>query len=379
MSRTRLYNSKHAMKRRQGGILAFVAVLLPAILLLMAFAINLGWMDLVRTRTIIAADAATRAAGRTFALTGDLNEVRKKSREIAQLNTIAGKEIFIADSDFVLGRSSRSSISGRYQFSPGGSSPNAVRVRIKRTSLSGNGSVDFLLPKTFDAREFEFERSAVSTRVDVDIAFVVDRSGSMIYAANEKATGFPPLADPSWRVGEPAPPKSRWRDLGEATNQFIEEIEDSALDERVSLVTYGDNATLDRTMTNNYSSIQSGVARYTNNYPTGATNIGAGLEFGVESLGRTGARDSASKVVILMTDGRLNAPAGAPNPVNVAKKANEKGVLVFTVTFADEADQALMRSVATAGGGHHFHASTGSNLTAILKTIVRILPTVLTE
>lgn len=379
MIRPSLRNTKYALKRRQGGMLVFVAILLPAILILMAFAINIGWMDLVRTRTIIAADASTRAAGRMFAITGDLEQAKAKSREIAQLNTIAGKAISISDSDFVLGRSSRVSSTGRYQFTPGGSNPNAMRVRIKRTNSSSNGGVGFLLPRTFDAEEFEFEKSAVSTRVDVDISFVVDRSGSMIYAANEKATGFPPNANPSWKVNDAAPPKSRWRDLAEATNHFITEIEDSALDERVSLVTYGDNAALDRAMTDIYSSIQSGVAKYTNSFPTGATNIGAGLEMGINSLGGGGARTSASKIVILMTDGKLNAPAGAPNPVTVAKKAAEKGILIFTVTFADEADQALMQSVATAGGGQHFHASTGTNLTAILKTIVRILPTVLTE
>jgi Ca-activated chloride channel family protein len=379
MNRPRLHKSRHSLRSRQGGMLVFVAILLPAILVLMAFAINLGWMDLVRTRTIIAADASTRAAGRMFAITGDLTQAKQKSREIAELNTIAGKEISISDSDFVLGRSSRVSTTGRYQFTAGGSNPNAMRVRIKRTNLSGNGAVDFLLPKTFDAEEFEFEKSAVSTRVDVDISFVVDRSGSMIYAANEKATGFPPAADPSWTVGAPAPPKSRWRDLADATNSFIKEIEDSALDERVSLVTYSDNAVLDRNLTASYPTIQTGVAKYTISFPTGATNIGAGLEVGVISLGSTGARDSASKVVILMTDGKLNAPPGAPNPITVAKKAAEKGVLIFTVTFADEADQVLMKSVATAGGGQHFHASTGANLTAILQTIARILPTVLTE
>jgi Mg-chelatase subunit ChlD len=374
-----LRNAKYASKRRQGGILVFFAILLPAILILMAFVINIGWMDLVRTRTIIAADASTRAAGRMYAITGDLNQAKTKAREIAKLNTIAGKEISISDSDFVLGRSSRISSTGRYQFTPGGSNPNALRVRLKRTNSSDNGGVGFLLPKTFDAEEFEFERSAVSTRVDVDISFVVDRSGSMIYAANEKATGFPPLADPSWTVGKPAPPKSRWRDLAHATDDFISEIEDSALDERVSLVTYGDNATLDRPMTDNYAAIKSGIAKYTMSFPTGATNIGAGLELGLSSLNGGMARNSASKIVILMTDGKLNAPAGAPNPVTVAKKAAEKGVLIFTITFADEADQGLMKNVASAGGGLHFHASTGTNLTAILKTIVRILPTVLTE
>lgn len=379
MIRSSLRKTKYALNHRQGGILVFVAVLLPAILILIAFAINIGWMNLVRTRTMIAADASTRAAGRMFAITGDLNQAKEKSREIAKLNTIAGKNISISESDFVLGRSTRVSTTGRYQFTAGGSNPNALGVRIKRTDASDNGGVGFLLAKTFDAKQFEFEKFAVSTRVDVDISFVVDRSGSMIYASNEKATGFPPLANPTWKPNDPAPPKSRWLDLADATNNFISEIVDSALDERVSLVTYGDNATLDQSMTASYSLIKTGVHKYTTKFSPAATNIGAGLDLGVTSLGGGAARASASKIVILMTDGKLNAPKGAPDPVTVAKKAAEKGILIFTVTFADEADQALMKSVALAGGGKHFHASTGSNLSVILQTIVRILPTVLTE
>jgi hypothetical protein len=80
-----------------------------------------------------------------------------------------------------------------------------------------------------------------------------------------------------------------------------------------------------------------------------------------------------------MTDGKLNAPTGAPLPLDVAKSASEKGVVIFTVTFADEADQALMKNVASVGGGQHFHASTGASLKTVLLDIVRMLPTVLTE
>lgn len=81
---------KNSCARRQGGILVFVAIMLPVLLILIAFTINLSWIDLCRTRTMIAADAATRAAGRTFALTGDRAQTMSKAREIAKLNTIAG-------------------------------------------------------------------------------------------------------------------------------------------------------------------------------------------------------------------------------------------------------------------------------------------------
>ena len=80
-----------------------------------------------------------------------------------------------------------------------------------------------------------------------------------------------------------------------------------------------------------------------------------------------------------MTDGKLNAPSGAPKPLDVAKEASEKGVVIFTITFADEADKKLMQDVAKIGGGQHFHATDGADLSAVLSSIARMLPSVLTE
>jgi hypothetical protein len=201
----------------------------------------------------------------------------------------------------------------------------------------------------------------------------------MIYASNEAATGFPPKSNLTWKPGDPAPPKSRWLDLAAGADAFLKEMELSALDEYVSLVTYASDVTLDHSVSNSYSKVNDGIGKYTNKFPTGATNIGGGLQSGLTSLGTGAARASASKVIILMTDGKLNAPTGAPLPLDVAKSASEKGVVIFTVTFADEADQALMKNVASVGGGQHFHASTGASLKTVLLDIVRMLPTVLTE
>jgi Mg-chelatase subunit ChlD len=364
--------------KRQGAILVFVAILLPVLFILMAFAINLSWINLCRTRSIIAADAATRAAGRIFAITGDPAQAREKAREIAQLNSIAGKGIKLSDTDFTFGQSQRTNYNSRYKFVENASPPNAMRVSIKRTSSSNDG-IGLLFAKTFDICEFQYEKSSITTRVDVDIALVLDRSGSMIYASDEIATGYPPKANPNWKVGDPAPTSSRWLDLEAGAETFIREMERSALEEFASLVTYSSNATLDQEPSKSYNQVRSGIKKYTNSFPPGATNIGEGLRLGFESLGRPSARPSASKVIILMTDGKLNAPNGAPKPLDVAKAAADKGVVIFTITFAEEADKKLMQDVAKIGGGQHFHASNGASLSNVLSTIARMLPSVLTE
>jgi hypothetical protein len=51
-------------------------------------------------RVFIAADAATRAAGRTYSLTGNLVEAKAKANTSASMNLVAGKAMTLVDSDF---------------------------------------------------------------------------------------------------------------------------------------------------------------------------------------------------------------------------------------------------------------------------------------
>ena len=367
-------------KNRLGAIVALVAFILPVLLILAAFAVNMAWIDLSRTQAFIAADAATRAAGRTYSLTGDLAQAKAKANTAASMNLVAGKAMTLVDSDFTLGTSTRSSTLNRYSFTAGGSQPNALKVRIQRTASSTNGAIPYLLPGILGPAGYEVSRTSVSTRVEVDLAFVVDRSGSMAYASDEKAV-YPPLpmaAPTGWFFGNAAPTPSRWRDLAYAANYFITEMESSVLSEKVALVTYGDGASTDRAMTSDYNSIRSGISYYTNSFPSGRTNIGDGLAAGVNALAGSGARNYASKVIILMTDG-IRTPGLGADPVTVASNAASQGIIVFTVTFSTEADQTGMKAVAAAGSGQHFHANNAASLASVLQTIVRILPTVITE
>jgi Mg-chelatase subunit ChlD len=165
-------------------------------------------------------------------------------------------------------------------------------------------------------------------------------------------------------------------DLDQAARAFLTELSTSPVNEQVALVTYGSSARIDRAMTGNYSQIQSGMDFYTNAFPSGATNIGDGLNRGASAL--AGGRRFASKVIVLMTDGR-RTPGLGPNPVSVANNLARQGVIIFTVTFSDEAEQTEMRNVANAGMGKHFHAIDAASLTTVFETIARTIPTILTQ
>lgn len=361
--------------RRRGAVVPLVCLLMPVLIILAAFSINFAHMELVRTQAQIASDAAVRAAGRTYALTGDLNAAKAIARNLAQRNSMNRRPINLPDSAFTLGASTRTFTAERFSFKPmnelpAGTKPNSLRIDVR------DDDQRHLFPNLGGQKTFSFNRTAVSTQVEVDIALVLDRSGSMAYAADETASGWflPKAAPPGWNFGQYAPPRSRWLDLVAASNGFLSYLEESFVDENVSLATYSSAATIDRGMTKNYQSIRDGINTYTQNFPSGSTNIGDGISKGGALLA-TG-RTFASKVMVVMTDGIRTA---GPDPVPVATTLGRQGVIIYTVTFSNEADRSLMGRVANAGSGKHFHASTGSNLQTVFENIARSIPTIITQ
>jgi secreted protein with Ig-like and vWFA domain len=115
---------------------------------------------------------------------------------------------------------------------------------------------------------------------------------------------------------------------------------------------------------------------YTNNCQSGPTNIGGGLRDAGNALVHSNARPWAVKVIVLMTDGIENR---GPDSVSEAHRLAAEGIMIFTVTFAQEANQARMRQVAGAGGGNHYHANDAASLSQVFRDIARRMPTLVTR
>jgi secreted protein with Ig-like and vWFA domain len=111
-------------------------------------------------------------------------------------------------------------------------------------------------------------------------------------------------------------------------------------------------------------------------FNAGGTNIGGGISTGMSTLASTGARPWAVRVIILLTDGINN---WGPDPRTEASSAASQGVMIYTISFADEADQALMQDIANIGYGRHYHAQNSADLTNAFRDIARHLPMLLTK
>lgn len=348
-------------------------------LILSAIAINFAYVDLCQTELYTATDAASRACGREFTVARSQSLAIARGKQVAELNKVAGNGLSLANSDFVFGQSVRANLNSRYAFNSSSTKKNSVQVTAHRQTGSLDGAVSLFMPNLLGRSTVDISQTAISTAIEVDIALILDRSGSMAYAVDEAANALVPpySAPPGWVFCDPAPPICRWRNLETAVSVFLNEMTLSPLDELVSLSTYNHLAVTDISLTSDYALIAAGLTPYTNSFCVGATNIGGGINEGIGALTSSpAARQHAAKVIVLMTDGIHNT---GTYPIDPAYYAASQGITVFTITFANEADIPLMQQVAAIGGGKHYHANSPADLIVAFQDIAKGLPTLLTK
>ncbi len=368
---------RQPVSARRGAIVALVAVFLPIILMMAAFAVNLAYMELVRSELRTSTDAAARAASRTLSLTQDSVAAVAEARDAASRNSVGGVPLLLDDTDIEFGTATRPTDSGRFTFSPEGARHNSVRIVGRLTADSPTGEVHMPFAAVFARSHFDATKQAVATHVDRDIVLILDRSGSMAFAVDEAVSGTPSSAPEDWEWGDAAPPDSRWRDLTSAAEAFLQKLELTPMDEKVAVATFSTTSTVDQDLTFDYSLVSAAIDTHTQNFTGGATSISEGMVQGIQSLTESGlARNWAAKTMVILTDGIHNSGV---DPADIISQAQQNDITVHTVTYGDGADQTSMQQIATECNGKHWHAPTGSELIQAYADIVDNCPTLLTE
>lgn len=155
--------------------------------------------------------------------------------------------------------------------------------------------------------------------------------------------------------------------------------------DRIGLVVFAQEAMLQCPLTLDYQSLESVVAGLEiGEVPALGTAIGDALGLSLASLSRS---ESASKVVILLSDGDWNK-APFMDPFEARDLSVQMGVRVFTVLLGDEAGKSagrgrgksqyamnpkLLRNIAEQTGGDHFRAGDDAQLSASFEAIRKSL------
>jgi Mg-chelatase subunit ChlD len=373
--------------KRQGAMLVLIAITLIIFVVALVFSIDVAYMQLVRSQLRAAADAAARAGAQTLSTSQDEKAAVQKAIDIALENVVAGDPFKLAADDIEIGKSVVQK-DGSWAFEPGGQPYSAIRVNAERTASSTAGPVQLLVGGILGRKTFEPRHVATASQVDQDVVLVLDRSGSMAWDLSGTEWKYPP-GIPSYPAGyctDPHPTLSRWAAAAAAVNAFLDAVTETRPVEHVSIVSFSSEysacdmdvpaASTDSQLTLDYSKARAAIAKLSSNPIPGGTNIGAGIDEAVEVLKGGKARSFAQKTIICMTDGHWT---DGNNPVDAARRAADENITVHSITFSNNADEAVMKDVARVGNGKHYHAPDAATLKAIYEEIAFTLPIILTE
>jgi len=335
-------------QQRDGAMLPFIAVVIVILFVTAAFAIDVARIHVTRSELRTATDAAAKAGVEALGREQSTAAAVDAALAVARENIVAGQGMLLDPNQIVFGTSGQSP-DGTFFFNEGGSPLNSVRVVGEKTKSSPAGSASLFFAPIFGLTDFEPIQVATATRIDRDIALVLDVSGSM--ASN-----------------------GRFQALSNALNVFLSELDDTPQRENLSLTVYSSQERKIQTLTPNLNDVRNAFA---NESPGGFTAIGQGLQTGLDSiLNDPNARPFALKSIIVMTDGNQNRGI---SPDLVAPRCKAEGVVVHTITFSEGANETLMAKVADIGEGIHIHADNDKELLEAFKTIAKQLQVLLIE
>jgi uncharacterized protein YegL len=322
------------------------AVLTVAFLATAAFSVDVAYMNLVNAELRGSTDAAAKAAVEVLNDTEDLAAARQAAIDIAAANPVDGHPLILESSDIVFGRG-RLRVDGSLEFLAGETPYGAARITGRKTRSSPSGAVTLFLGSLFGSPYYETELSATATRLNRDIAIVVDRSGSM--------------------EGQ------KLADLKDAVSIFLQALTETPQSEMTGLVSYSTDATIDQELTLDLNLIDTTMQTIV---ADGYTAIGDGIKNGQQVLENGRGQSFAEKTMILMTDGIHNRGL---DPAIAARQAAQQRIVIHTITFGEGAEQARMQEVARITGGSFHHAPDGETLKQIYREVALTLRTILTE
>ncbi len=235
---------------------------------------------------------------------------------------------------------------------------------------------------------------------DLDVMLVMDSSASMAYSSRCDWWQLKCINKPTCSQGyawvqntdynqsqawcdarnQSAPHQSVWTAYTpvkftaskETANNFLSLM---GLSDQSGLVSFATNVILDKQLSNDHVLTQSKVNGLV---ALGATNIGDAIKAATQELSSTRANPQADKIMILLTDGKANKPAGpgygeyAPDvayALSQASAAAAAGIKIFTIGIDSEINTTMLEQIASSTGGRYYFAPTAGELDEIFDLL----------
>lgn len=180
-----------------------------------------------------------------------------------------------------------------------------------------------------------FKMNADSSRMGVDIAIVIDTSGSM--------------------SGEPL------EDAKTAAQACVEDMDTSL--QKIAVISYNSDAQTVVPKTDNRESLTYGISNMASG---GDTNIPSGIQEGLNALA---GGEAGTRAMILMTDGQDGNTAAIDEAIS---RANQEGIAVYTVGLGD-VNEEYLRDIADRTGGKFILADNSTELEDIYLTLQKYI------
>jgi len=390
----------------RGALAVFMALGLTAFLGVAAVAVDVGYMYKSRREMQVAADSAALAGVRELA-SKDQAAARTKAVQFATANRLAGGMVSLnSANDIDFGRWSGTA------FVLNGTPTNAIRVTVKKTTGTSQGPLALLFGPALGLPTKQLTTQSIAILSGVDLMMVLDWSTSMVNGTTwTKCTkclqSQTPASKSPWcgtyntktaycTCGTTTTGIRPFDTLQTAAVNFVGDF-DSTFDQ-IGVGTFYNVATnpVNQTLTTSFSSVTSkinGLADPTTcSMSTHSTNIADGMAKGIAELLSVRARLSATKVMVLISDGQPTCTeAGSCNSNsstttsgrNAAKaradNAALNNIIIHTIGLGPDTDVDLMTSIAQKTGGTYYFAATGSDLSTVFASIRKRIPVQLVQ
>ncbi len=353
-----LGNSK---QNRAGSALVLSVLVIVILFGMMAFAMDIGYLTMLKSETYSAVDAGSLAAASTLSKGRDAAKTAMYdflSRNGVDAQSSANHDKVQVDLEF----GSWDAKTKAFTTTDDQSKTDAVRVTAQLLQ------VDSFFGRMMGKNSYVVRASAIAvSAAPMDIMLVLDLSGSMSnhgrIAALQHAA--PKFVDAIQAIGGSHQIGVMGFSADPTKYNPAAEGHTGRLYTPAGLVQPSGTqvGVVESDLTKDFDKLRNVVLTNSNltaDKYDGSTGTGAAIRDAAYYLKNdSSTRQNTSKVIVLMSDGHANKPEGTADEYATQQAASAKSqkVVVHTISLGSHADSDLLKSIAASAGGSHFDAA----------------------